>query len=168
MRGIVCGRKAATCSDRAPSPTPPPKHRRVSPSRGIYRALPRAYVACSSSHIPKEHEFQLQKAFIEQAAQCDAFNVKGRTMPMTAPYTPRNILRQPANIRSSAYIGIAAILAVFIVAFATAPKARAQDNGHHPHHAAHHCKWYSQASMHEAFLLRQIRPPELSLFSRRS
>jgi hypothetical protein len=28
-------------------------------------------------------------------------------------------------------IGIAAILAVFILTFATAPKARAQDNGHH-------------------------------------
>jgi hypothetical protein len=84
---------------------------------------------------------QRQKAFIEQAAQCDAFNVKGRTMPMTAPYTPRNILRQPANIRSSAYIGIAAILAVFIVAFATAPKARAQDNGHHLHHAEHYSTW---------------------------
>ena len=29
------------------------------------------------------------------------------------------------------YIGIAAILAVFILTFAMAPKARAQDNGHH-------------------------------------
>jgi hypothetical protein len=77
-------------------------------------------------------------------------------------------LRQAGNVQSAVYIGIAAILAVFILTFTTAPKARAQDNGHHPHHAAHHCKWYSQAPMHEAFLLRQIRPPELSLFSRRS
>jgi hypothetical protein len=98
-------------------------------------------VACSSSHIPKEHEFQLQKAFIEQAAQCDAFNVKGRTMPMTLPYTPGDMLRQSAIIQSSAYIGMAAILAVFIVAFATAPKARAQDYGHHLHHTDHYSKW---------------------------
>jgi hypothetical protein len=84
---------------------------------------------------------QLQKAFIEQAAQCDAFNVKGRTMPMTSPYTPGDMLRQSAIIQSSAYIGIAAILAVFIVAFATAPKARAQDNGHRLHHADHYSKW---------------------------
>ena len=35
----------------------------------------------------------------------------------------------------------AAILAVFILAFATAPKARAQDNGHHLHHADHYSKW---------------------------
>ena len=77
-------------------------------------------------------------------------------------------LRQAGNVQSAVYIGIAAILAVFILTFTTAPKARAQDNGHHPHHAAHHCKWYRQAPMREAFLLRQIRPPELSLFSRRS
>ena len=38
---------------------------------------------------------------------------------------------QAAGMRSSAYIGIVAILAVFIFTFATAPKARAQDNGHH-------------------------------------
>jgi hypothetical protein len=30
---------------------------------------------------------------------------------------------------------------VFIVAFATAPKARAQGNGHHLHHAEHYSKW---------------------------
>jgi hypothetical protein len=83
---------------------------------------------------------QLQKVFIEQTAQCDAFNVKGRTMPMTSSYTPRDMLRQSAIIQSSAYIGIAAILAVFVVAFATAPKARAQDNGHHLHHADHYSK----------------------------
>jgi len=77
-------------------------------------------------------------------------------------------LRQAGNVQSAACIEIAAILTVFILTFATAPKVRAQDNGHYPHHAAHHCKWYSQAPMHEALLLRQIRPPELSLFSRRS
>ncbi len=40
------------------------------------------------------------------------------------------MLRQSAIIQSSAYIGIAAILAVFIVAF-----------GHHLHHADHYSKW---------------------------
>ena len=39
-------------------------------------------------------------------------------------------LRQGASTQSSAYIGIAAILAMFILAFATAPKTRAQGNGH--------------------------------------
>jgi len=77
-------------------------------------------------------------------------------------------LRQAANVQSAAYLGTAAILAVFILTFAMAPKARAQDNGHHPRHAAHHCKWYSQAPMRETFRLRQIRPPELPLFSPRS
>ena len=38
---------------------------------------------------------------------------------------------QAAPVQSSVYIGIAAILAVFILTFAMAPKARAQDNGHH-------------------------------------
>jgi hypothetical protein len=67
-------------------------------------------------------------------------------------------LRQAGNVQSAFYIGIAAILAVFILTFTTAPKARAQDNGHHPHHAAHHCKWYSQAPMHEALLCaRSVR-----------
>lgn len=45
-------------------------------------------------------------------------------------------LRQAGNVQSAVYIGIAAILSVFILTFTTAPKARAQDNGHHPHHAA--------------------------------
>jgi ethanolamine transporter EutH len=36
-------------------------------------------------------------------------------------------LGQADNVQSSAYIGIAAILAVFILTFAIAPKARAQD-----------------------------------------
>ena len=62
-------------------------------------------------------------------------------MPVTPPRAPVDTLRPSAIIRSSAYIGIAAILAVFIVAFATAPKARAQDNGHHLHHADHYSKW---------------------------
>jgi hypothetical protein len=55
----------------------------------------------------------------------------------TLPPPSTALLRQPGIFQSSAYIGIAAILAVFIVAFATAPKARAQDNGHHLHHADH-------------------------------
>src|SRR5882672_2959028 len=62
-------------------------------------------------------------------------------MLMTSPCAPVDTLRQPVHIRSSAYIASAAILAVFIVAFATAPKARAQDNGHHFHHADHYSKW---------------------------
>jgi hypothetical protein len=40
-------------------------------------------------------------------------------------------LRQAGNVQSSAYIGIAAILAVFILTFAIAPKARAQDKRIH-------------------------------------
>jgi hypothetical protein len=62
-------------------------------------------------------------------------------MPMTSPYTPGDMLRQSTIFQSSIYIGIAAILAAFIVAFATAPKARAQDNGHHLHHADHYSTW---------------------------
>src|ERR1700754_2278046 len=49
--------------------------------------------------------------------------------------------RPHAAFQSSIYIGIAAILAAFIVVFATAPKARAQDNGHHLHHVDHYSKW---------------------------
>lgn len=45
------------------------------------------------------------------------------------------------KVQSSAYIGLAAILAAFLLAFATTPKARAQDNGHHLHHADHYSKW---------------------------
>src|SRR6266851_4164964 len=78
-------------------------------------------------------------------------------------------LRHAANVQSSAYIGIAAILAVFILTFATASKARAQDNGHHPHHADHHSKWNSQVPTREISLLHdEICRPELPLFSRRS
>ncbi len=66
-------------------------------------------------------------------------------------------LRHAANVQSSAYIGIAAILAVFILTFATASKARAQDNGHHPHHADHHSKWNSQVPTREISLLRETR-----------
>jgi len=66
-------------------------------------------------------------------------------------------LRQAANVQSSAYIGIAAILAVFILTFATASKARAQDNCHHPHHADHHSKWNSQVPTREISLLHETR-----------
>jgi hypothetical protein len=61
-------------------------------------------------------------------------------MPITSPRAPVGTLRQPVHIRSSAYISIAAILALFIVAFATAPKSRAQDNGHNLHHTNHYSK----------------------------
>ena len=60
---------------------------------------------------------------------------------MTLPSTPVDMLRQSTIVRSSIYIGIAATLAAFIVAFATSPKARAQDNGHHLYHADHYSQW---------------------------
>jgi hypothetical protein len=53
---------------------------------------------------------------------------------------------QSAAIRSSAYIGMAAILAAFILVFASAPRTRAQDNGHHLHHAEHYSKWKQPGS----------------------
>jgi hypothetical protein len=43
---------------------------------------------------------------------------------------------------SRAYIGFAFIIALLMFAFATTPKARAQDNGHHLHHADHYSKWH--------------------------
>jgi hypothetical protein len=46
------------------------------------------------------------------------------------PCSRTDTLRQGAGPQSSAYIGTAAILAMFILAFATAPKTRVQDNGH--------------------------------------
>jgi hypothetical protein len=56
-----------------------------------------------------------------------------------------------ANVQSAAYVGVAAILAVFILAFAAAPKVRSQDDGHHVHLADH-----------------QSKSPGLPLFARRS
>src|SRR5262245_23590268 len=53
---------------------------------------------------------------------------------------------RPADIRSSVFIGMAAILAAFILVFATAPRARGQDNGHHLHHADHYSKWKQPGS----------------------
>lgn len=50
-------------------------------------------------------------------------------------------LGQAANVQPTACIGIAAILAAFILTFATAPKAGAHDAGHPLHHADHHSKW---------------------------
>ena len=41
---------------------------------------------------------------------------------------------------SRAYIGFAFIIALLMFAFATTPKARAQDNGHHLHHTNHYSK----------------------------
>jgi len=54
---------------------------------------------------------------------------------------PVGTAHQSSNIRSIAYIGIAAILAVFMLGFASTPKARGQDNGHHLYHADHYSKW---------------------------
>ena len=60
-----------------------------------------------------------------------------------------------ASMKSSAYIGVAALLAMFIVAFATAPKARPHSNGH----------WIvaPMASPYD-----EIRRLQLALFPRRS
>jgi hypothetical protein len=140
VRSIVRGRKAARPLTVRPALRLPLNTAECPPAGGYIarRAGPTWLLEQATS---RRNTNQLQKAFIEQAAQCDAFNVKGRRMPMTSPYTPGDMLRQSAIIQSSAYIGIAAILAVFVVAFATAPKARAQDNGHHLHHADHYSKW---------------------------
>ena len=48
-------------------------------------------------------------------------------MPVTSRSLPVGTAHQSSNIRSVAYIGTAAILAVFMLAFASTPKARAQD-----------------------------------------
>jgi len=77
-------------------------------------------------------------------------------------------LRQAADVQSAFYIGIAASLAVFILTFTTAPKARAQDNGHH--FAAHRhivIPTYAPPPS-EAYLLHGIRLSKLTLFPRRS
>ena len=42
---------------------------------------------------------------------------------------------------SRAYVGFAFIIALLMFVFATTPRARAQDNGHHLHHADHYSKW---------------------------
>jgi len=47
----------------------------------------------------------------------------------------------PSAWPSRAYVGLAFIIALLMFAFATTPKARAQDNGHHLHHADHYSKW---------------------------
>jgi hypothetical protein len=58
---------------------------------------------------------------------------------------PVDTLRQ-TNSRPFACISIAAILAVFILAFATTPKTRAQDHSHHLPHAARYSKWKQQGT----------------------
>ena len=62
-------------------------------------------------------------------------------MPVTSRSLPVATAHQSSNIRSVAYIGTAAILAVFMLGFALAPKARAQDNGHQLYHAEYYSKW---------------------------
>jgi hypothetical protein len=83
-------------------------------------------------------------------------SVQGRRDHCNRQCLRRDTLRQAANVQSSAYIGIAAILAVFILTFATASKARAQDNGHHLTDAP---------PLREAFLLHELRLSELALTS---
>ena len=60
---------------------------------------------------------------------------------MTSPSMLVGALRQPGFIRSCAYLATAAILAVLMLGFATMSRVRAQDNGHHLHHADHYSKW---------------------------
>jgi len=62
-------------------------------------------------------------------------------MPLTSRSLPVGTAHQSSNIRSIAYIGTAAIVAVFMLGFATTPKVRAQDKGHHLYHADHYSKW---------------------------
>src|SRR4051812_6540476 len=66
---------------------------------------------------------------------------KGRTMPATSRSLPVGTAHQSGNIRSIACIGTAGILAVFMLGFASTPKARAQDNGRHLYHADYYPKW---------------------------
>ena len=54
---------------------------------------------------------------------------------------------------SRAYIGLAFIIALLTFAFAVTPRARAQDNGHHLHHADYYSQWQAAlplASAHDA------------------
>jgi len=76
-------------------------------------------------------------------------------------------LRRATGMQSFAYISIAAILAVFILTFATAPKARAQDNGHHLAEHRHIVIPAYTPPPREASLLHEIRLSKLTLFSRR-
>jgi hypothetical protein len=62
-------------------------------------------------------------------------------MPMTSRSLPVGTAHQSSNIRSVAYIGTAVILAVLMLGYASTPKARAQDNGHHLYHADYYSKW---------------------------
>jgi hypothetical protein len=48
---------------------------------------------------------------------------------------------------SRAYVGFALIIALLMFVFATTPRARAQDNGHHLHHADHYSKWLQPGSV---------------------
>ena len=62
-------------------------------------------------------------------------------MPVTSRSLPVGTAHQSSNIRSVARIGTAAILAVFMLGFASTPKTRAQDNGHHLYHTDYYSKW---------------------------
>jgi hypothetical protein len=48
---------------------------------------------------------------------------------------------------SRAYLGLAFVIALLMFVFATTPRARAQDNGHHLHHADHYSKWLQPGSV---------------------
>ena len=62
-------------------------------------------------------------------------------MPVTSRSLPVATAHQSRSIRSVAYIGTASVLAVLMLSFACTPKARAQDEGHHPYHADYYSKW---------------------------
>lgn len=50
--------------------------------------------------------------------------------------------KEASRESSRAYIGLAFIVALLMLAFAFTPKARAQDNGHHLYHADYYSKWH--------------------------
>ena len=62
-------------------------------------------------------------------------------MPVPSRSLPVGTAHQSSSIRSAAYIGTAATLALFILGFASTPKTRVQDNGHHLYHADYYSKW---------------------------
>src|SRR5215475_12995045 len=62
-------------------------------------------------------------------------------MPATSQSLPVGTAHQSTKLRSVAYIGAAAILAVFMLGFASTPKARAQHNAYQLYSADYSSKW---------------------------
>jgi hypothetical protein len=72
---------------------------------------------------------------------CESWTTDGRQ------YCSRRCLdtlefKDASRKSSRAYIGLAFIIALLMFAFATSPKARAQDSGHHLYHADYYSKWH--------------------------